>query len=260
MLDNFTPVIHRFDNRDIKIYVVGDIHVGAPGFNVKAWSDFHARLQAEPDSFIVLCGDLMDNALKTSVSDSYEAVIRPRDQKDWLIGQLRPIKDKILGIVPGNHEKRTKKSTDSEPVYDICRVLGIEDRYRDISCCMILRFGERQGGGRGTSCYTIWMQHGAGGGKWTGSGVTRNEQFGYAFDGVDLLVTGHTHKVATAVPEKIVVDPRNGKVTMREFQPVIAGSWQQYGGYALDAQMMPSASRIPEIHLKGTEKVFRVMV
>jgi len=73
---------------------------------LEAWSDFKKKLLNEPNSYITVAGDMMNNGLKNSVTNVYQETMRPRDQKKWLVEQLRDVKDKILCVVPGNHENR----------------------------------------------------------------------------------------------------------------------------------------------------------
>ena len=49
--------------------------------------------------FVILNGDLMNNATKTSISDSYSETHSPMEQVKLAVSLLKPIKDKILSIV-----------------------------------------------------------------------------------------------------------------------------------------------------------------
>lgn len=110
MIDDLTPIIHRFPNgADIKVYPTSDLRVGSPQFDSKRWCAFREKLLAESHSRIVIAGDMLNNGIKSSVSNSYEETLRPSDQKKWLVEQLKPIADKILCGCSGNHEQRSVK-------------------------------------------------------------------------------------------------------------------------------------------------------
>ena len=258
MLDDFTPIVHSFPRRDLKVYAVADLHVGSREFMERVWVDFRARVLREPDTRLIIAGDMMNNALKNSVSNVYAETMRPRAQKDWLIEQLGPLRDRILCITPGNHEDRSVKEADDNPLYDVACKLDLEDFYRESACFLVMRFGEKKGNGLLNPTYTICATHGAGGGFLTGAAVNRNERFAYAMDGLDLLVVAHSHKPWVTQPGKVVIDPYNLRVSIKPFKVVVASAWQEYGGYALKKQMLPAVHAEQEIVLRGGRKEIRI--
>ena len=80
------------------------------------------------------------------------------------------------------------------------------------------------------------------------------KKFGYTIDGLDCLITGHTHKPAQSNPAKIFVDSKNNKVSIKPFKTITATSWQGYIGYPLRGMMNPSAFVEQTIILKLNEK------
>ena len=237
-----------------------DLHVGSAQFNIKAWEDFLSRVEKEPNSYIIIGGDMMDNGLKNSVTNCYEATMRPSEQKKYVAKTLEPIRNKILCGVSGNHEYRSAKDADDNPLYDVFCKLDIENRFRENAVFLFLRFGsdDRNLHGYERPVYSVMVTHGAGGGGYIGSGANKQERFGMAFDGIDILVTGHTHKPMTFPVQKVCVDTRNGKVAFRQFRCVTATSWLDYGGYPLRGMMLPSAQCLSEIHLAGKRKEIKV--
>lgn len=258
LIDDFVPIVRAFPRRDVKLYAVADLHVGCREFKERIWTDFAARVKREPDTYLMICGDMMNNALKNSVSNVYAEVMRPREQKAWLVEQLGPLRDKILCITPGNHEDRSVKEADDNPLYDVACKLDLEDVYRESACFLILRFGDKKGDGIRNPSYTICATHGAGGGFLTGAAVNRNERFAYAMDGLDLLVVAHSHKPWVTQPGKLVIDPQNARVSIKPFKVAVATSWPEYGGYALKKQMLPSAYALQDIALRGNRKEIRI--
>jgi len=230
MLDDFTPIAHSFPRRNLKIHAIADLHVGSREFMERVWLDFSSQVLREPDTRLIIAGDMMNNALKSSVSNVYAEVMRPRAQKAWLIEQLGPLRDRILAITPGNHEDRSVREADDNPLYDVACKLDLEDVYRESACFLILRFGAKAANGQKNPTYTICATHGAGGGFLTGAAVNRNERFAYAIDGLDLLVVAHSHKPWVTQPGKLVIDPRNEKVSIKPFKVAVATAWQGYGG------------------------------
>lgn len=246
------------ENVDLHIYPLADLHVGAPEFNLSAWVQFKKKVLADPVGYLVVAGDLMNNGLKSSVTNCYEETMRPREQKQWLCGELDALKDKILCVVPGNHENRSGKDADDNPLYDVCCKLDIEDVYRENAAFLNVRLGNRVNNGQRNPTYMFMCMHGSGGGALTGGSVNRNERFAYCLDGVDILVTGHTHKPLVTAPCKLRVDAQSGKVYRKQFACVTSTGWLEYGGYALRKQLSPCGTRPQMITLCGNHKEFFV--
>lgn len=250
-------MIYQFD-RPIKIYPVGDLHIGAAECLIEAWSKFKRQLLSEPDSYITIGGDMLNNGTRSSVSNIFDETMRPAEQKKWLSAQLMDIRDRILCIVSGNHEARSGKDADDQPLYDICCKLDIEDRYREDAAFLILRMGDKNGNGALNPTYTACVTHSAGGGIYTGATVNRNERFGMMVDGLDILITHHAHKGAVTKPQKILFDARNKKVSLKDFCCVGSTSWVEYGGYALRKMLAPASNQIQTIVLYRDHKQVQV--
>ena len=134
----------------------------------------------------------------------------------------------------------------------------IEDRYRENIAFVKLQIGDKDADGLRNPTYMMAVSHGAGGGILTGGAVNRNERFGYVLDGVDCLITGHTHKPYVTQPAKIVVDGHNNKVSLKPFKVVSASAWLDYGGYAAQKMLLPSSHASQVITLAGNKKEIKV--
>ena len=261
MLNDFEIITRHFpENNDIKIYPISDVHLGAAEHLTAEWDNFCKRISEEPNSYVILGGDLLNNSTRSSVADIFEETMRPRDQKRLMAEMLKPIRDKILCAVNGNHERRSGKDADDDPTYDIMCKLDLEHLYRENMAFLCLRFGKKDGNGKLNPTYTFVVTHGAGGVGSTGSAVNRGEKFGYVIDGMDCLVLGHTHKAYTTQPSKISIDLQNNKVSLKPFKVVSMTSWLSYGGYAARAMLTPSSYVPQEIILRGNRKEMRVIM
>ena len=82
MKTDFDLIVHRLPEcREARLYVIGDLHVGAIEANIKGWEQFVQKILQDKNAYIVILGDMMNNAIKTCVSNVYEEVLRPREQK-----------------------------------------------------------------------------------------------------------------------------------------------------------------------------------
>ncbi len=244
MLNDFILIQHKFDN-GITIYPIGDVHLGAIEHCGPAWNSFCDMISKDKSKKIILVGDLMNNATRSSVSNTFEETLRPREQKKRMVEYLSPIRDNILCAVSGNHERRSGKDADNDPMYDIMTKLDLEDYYRQNAAFLKIACGKYPHGDN-KSVYTFLVTHGAGGGIYTGAAVNRNERFGNIVEGLDCLIVGHTHKGTVSRPSKIVIDPQNNRVSMKHYTVVSSVSWLNYGGYALQKMLLPSDVAKPQ--------------
>lgn len=210
--------------------------------------------------YLLLCGDLTNNCTRNSVSNIFEETMRPSQQKKLMAEMLMPIRDRILCAVPGNHEARSGRDADDDPVYDICAKLDIEDLYRENIAFLKIQIGDIIGNGTRNPTYTLAVAHGAGGGVLTGGSLNRNERFAYAIDGIDMLVTAHTHKPVVSHPGKIKVDTNNNKVSVKPFHVITCSSWLNYGGYACRKMLLPSSHIPQKILLSGNSKDIKILL
>lgn len=256
---DFSIITRHFPkNDDITIYPVSDVHLGAAEHMESAWREFRTRIQNEENSFLILAGDLINNGTRTSVTNIFEETLRPREQKKLMAEMLAPLKDKILCAIPGNHEARSGKDADDDPVYDICAKLDIEDLYRENMAFLKIQIGDLYNNGDYNPTYTIAVVHGSGGGILTGGAVNKAERFGYAIDGADVLILGHTHKPFTTQPGKIKINPFNNTVSIKPFKVLSTTSWLQYGGYAARKNLLPTSYAPQTLKLCGTRKEIKV--
>lgn len=259
MLNDFEIITHKFPQRpDLRIYPIADVHLGAAEHMEQKWKRFCDRLLADPCAYVTLGGDLMNWGLKNSVSNVYAETMRPREQKRIMAEMLTPIKGRILCAVPGNHERRGMKEADDDPTYDILCKLDLEHLYRENMAVVRIQMGRQEASGNRNPTYVLVVTHGAGGGMLPGAVINRNERFGYALDGCDALIVGHSHKPMVSQPAKIRIDAQNNKVTLQPFKVIVASSWLEYGGYAAQKMLLPSSHAAQVITLRGNKKEIRV--
>ena len=58
MRSDFCIIEHEFPRRDIKIYPLSDLHVGAQEFNENAWKALKKQILSGPDNYLIIAGDL----------------------------------------------------------------------------------------------------------------------------------------------------------------------------------------------------------
>lgn len=260
MLPDFEMVVHQIPTtEDVTIFPIADVHLGSQECREQEFIAFINSIAETPNAYAIIGGDLIDNGTRNGITNIFRATMPPSAQKREMAKILEPIRDKILCSVSGNHERRSGKDADDDPVYDIMAKLDIEDRHRENMAFLKIQLGiQTLNGNRHNSnyrpTYTFCVTHGAGGGALPGGVINRNERLGYALDGVDCVIVAHSHKPMISQPGKIVVDSRNNKVSVVPFKVVTATSWLTYGDYAMQKMLLPSSHALQKIVLSAYKK------
>lgn len=223
----------------VEIYGLSDMHVGSKEFDEGAFNRLAREIMEQENRFVVCAGDIVDNALKNSKSNAYEAVMSPREQRAYATDLLFPIRDRILSMTGGNHEHRSTRDSDADPTEIISSKLGLEDVYHPYASFLKIDMGGKRGGIGHRSRYSVGVIHGNGGGSLIGSGLNRMGNL-LPWLGVDLLISGHTHQQATA--PAVVYRPHLDKNLMvaRPVRVMINTGFLEYGGYPLEKGLRPA--------------------
>ena len=230
MLPDFEMIQHQFlGGHDITIIPVSDVHLGSPECMEQEFIKFIETVKETPNVYLILGGDLIDNGTRSSVTNPFRATMSPSVQKREMANILAPVRDRIICMLPGNHERRSGKDADDDPCYDIAAKLDLENLYRENIAFIKIQLGleGHDCAGFQRPCYMLTVVHGSGGRILTGGAVNRSERFGYVIDGADALILGHTHKPYTTQPGKIQIDSRNNKVSIKPFKVISSTSWLQ---------------------------------
>ena len=256
MIDVFdTLIVKKFpERRNIKIYPIADVHLGAIECREELWQKFCRMILADKDSYLILAGDLINNNIRTSLGSPFEQVYRPRTQKQLMVEYLKPIRDRILCMVGGNHEARTAKDTDSSPAYDIAAKLDLEDVFREDIAFLKIPFGDSKSNGQVNPCYTLCVVHGNGSSIYTTNAAMRAERFGMSIDGCDCIISAHIHKPQDFPVGKYVIDKFNNQVTIKPFEVFVCTSWLANSPYAVKKLYTPVVFSLKHLELYGKKK------
>lgn len=234
------------DKGEIHVYGLGDVHVGAPNWDPKVTLRKVQTILDDPVGYVHLCGDLMNNGLKNSKTNTYMETLMPQEQKDWIIENLEPLKNRIISAVPGNHEDRTTRDVGISPMYDIMCIWGISERYRENAALSVVRFGKSYNG-RGKCVYGGLTTH--------GSGVNKHAKFVAGFDGIDYAVAGHTHTPSYHAKGKIRLNLQSGTAKHVAYQELIVDPGIKPGDYGLKKEyQIPTPPRLDYFVLHEVKK------
>ena len=250
MRDDMTPVVVDLpaSMQTVEVYVVSDIHCGNYLFNKAKWDKLKAEILQAPNRYIIFAGDAMENAVPGSKSDVFSQNMHPQEQREWITEQFTELKDRILCVIDGNHERnRSTKLCGLYPLYDACCIAGIQERYRPHFCLLDLGVGMHH---PATTKRPVQQY------RFVGYIVHRAKDmknFSSAdfVDGIDFMVYGHDHDAKDHARGRLVYDSKAKQLRIKNVETINSGSFLNYGGYAVDGGYRPGSTKMYKMVLSG---------
>ena len=206
-------------DKPVTIVPLGDLHVGHTGFEKERFLDIVNWIE-EHEVYTILMGDMVDaisKADKRYETNSIAEEFKPHidnihyKQTDTVIKYLEPIKDRILGSVPGNHEHTTKKAYSYDSNAILCEQLGVPALTDPGYIKLNLKRTRTS-----TFAVNIFVTHGVGvgGGRKPGAKVNNIVDFANGFD-ADIYLAGHSHNLFAIQNEYVRLNNAQKLVTSR---------------------------------------------
>ena len=238
----------------IEILPMADLHLGDSMSDFKLIMERIEYIKNTPNVYCILGGDLMDTAICSSIGDTYGANLQPMEQLKQCVKIFEPIKDKILAVLPGNHENRVYKSDGLDMTELMCAQLGIPEKYSPTTALLFVRFGQQSGHRHNRpQLYSIYVTHGSGGGRKEGGKVNRLADLASIVDS-DIYIHSHTHLPVVFKESFYRVSGSNSSVALVEKLFVNTGATLDYGGYGDKAGFKPASKATPVIYLNGLKR------
>ena len=243
---------------------IGDFHCGDPaGLGgtspegrkaTKKFKNMVKWIKNKEYAYTFLMGDLFDAVTKTSLGNVYEQEYNLKTAKDLVTEELKPIKDKILGCIDGNHEARIGRAVGDSPVYDLSHRLGIE-YFPNWCAYLFLAVGKSryQQDKNRPIIYTAFMHHMRGGGATPGGKINRLKKLkGMAL--ADLYCGAHVHLKGAFKEKYLTPDIRTKKLIEEQETYVATGSFMGYASYSIIGQYEKPATGAVRVRLNGEPK------
>ena len=245
----------------IELHIFADEHIGDEHCDLERLKERIKYVAEKENAFCLLNGDILDNATKTSIGDTYAQEFNPMEQLKAAVELFSPIQDKILAITHGNHEARTYRKEGIDLSYLLAAQLGLTERYSATSVIVFLKVGKvtRKKTNDKTQnrqiTYVIYMLHGSGGGRKEGAKAIRLADMNAICD-ADIFIHGHTHLPMIMKQGFYRVDIPNSTVSFVNKLFVNTAANLNYGGYGEAQEFKPSSKDTPVIYLSGRKKEF----
>lgn len=230
---------YEFDK--VRLYPLGDLHIGAYGFVEKDLKDYIREIERDKYAKVILLGDLIDNTTRSSKGNVYSQRMTPKQQKTKAIELLYHVKDKIIYACSGNHCERTYKETGDDMMENIAMGLGILDKYHPVAGYIKIKTGKQ--------VYNIYATHNL------GRTETKLKTIAKSFTGIDLFLGGHIHN-----PKIIPVTQKEYGGGQKEIMVVIVNSWLMDENYAVAAAYEPASMTKATVELEREQHKVKVIL
>lgn len=177
----------KFSAPSFTLYPLGDFHYGSRQCDVEFIQQTVDRVAHDKNGYWVGMGDMIENAIVGSKSDVYLQTLPPREQLHAVADILRPIKDKGLFMIAGNHEQRTMRVVGMIPEEFLSVELGVP--YMGYSCMAYLQTASK----KTPHGFSMYFHHNYGGGYTKGGKVNRAVMLRQIAPTVDATFSGHFH-------------------------------------------------------------------
>jgi len=214
----------------VTLVILSDWHVGSKACDMKLIRATLNYIKRNKNVYVIILGDLLDMVTYHSKGLVGEQELLGTDQFKTVVNLLKPIRDRILFAITGNHENRTVKESATDVMDLICFNLGIEYAGFEKLFCIKVR----------ESFIKCFAHHGAGGGTTPAGKLNALLKLHWRFPDANIIFGGHTHD--NVDPQKLIpfID-RTGNIKHKVQQYVSAGSALRSDiGYAAQGAYPPT--------------------
>lgn len=235
-------------NNSIYLFNLADLHIGDTNIDKEAILNFIDWVKKTPNAYGFVSGDIINIITKDSLGNIYNQKESPEEQIEEAIKILYPIRQRILKMLPGNHEARALKSVGIDPVREISSRLSIP--YGSYVLCSIV-FSE-------DVWYSVFGLH-----KLTNS-VTETALIGNLKKMsepfvCDIYLGAHSHKTVATKTRRFIIF--KDKIIEQKSVFLSTIGFLKYSGYVLLGKMPPGViDEVPILQLRTDVKEIKVII
>lgn len=248
-----TPVIVKdWRQKEIHIYLIWDAHFGSAHCDYALLREARDQIAADPLGVFILGGDNMEAIASADwrsfagKHDNYRRDMKVSElrhaqqtMRDEFVKLWRPVKDKCLVVLEGNHEATWGRLVDFELAREIATLLNAP--YGGYECGLVVRFHNRTNDDRAYS-YIGAISHGWGGGMYPGGKLNRQMIWADHFVNARYTVRGHTHDLENAYHQMAEICPNKRgfwNVQVYDRMDIIAGTFLNGAHYQKQSGLRP---------------------
>lgn len=266
------PTFHRRDlGADVtsaSIAFLDDAHTANECADLDMLLETVNTILETPHMYAMVGGDVLENALHTSKSASYNTKMSPLKEQKWVLDKvLLPLADKerILGVTDSNHSVRTDNMAGIDPIEQLVERVNLEFKgirtpipYEKSGILVGVTLGKRKNNGK-PFCYSNYYHHGWSAGRRVGTPLNAATDIMRWMD-ADVIVLGHSHGKSGTKQRKFAPDWANSRTMSKNVACGVTGGYLLYGGYARAKGYAPQEEGALIVRLSGTRKEAKIVL
>lgn len=213
----------------LNVIPLGDCHIGNSGCDINALKSMVEWIRSKPNTYWIGMGDYIDainysdKRFDPKTIDSKYISLGDIDktiqlQIEDFIDIIRPIKDKCLGFLRGNHEETIRRYFHYDVLYEIAKELDIPRKMLLYdAACIRLRCVRMNS----SHMYDIFCMHGNVGGRSYGHKANRIQDLHKYFLG-DIYLLAHSH-IKQAQMNTLIYFNKSGKMEKKKIIDAYTG-------------------------------------
>ena len=234
--------IHRFKlpwllGKTQYLIPFGDVHEGSPNHHKEKWNEFLKWAESKPNAYFLGMGDYFDlmsisenkkikNAgLHDSTLETLDDIYN--DQVVRFVGKIAFMKDRLIGLLEGNHHSEFQDGTTSTQRLAIY----MKTKYLGWSSLIRMSFID---GERSKTKLDIYAHHGKGGAsKLVGASINHVQNMNQVAD-AQIYLMGHDHAKLVGMSDRLYLTDGNGALHIRPQKTIYARTGSFLKGYESD--------------------------
>lgn len=238
----------------VDLMLAGDLHIGEPHQDPHYMTFIRDWVNAKPDRYLLLDGDVFNAAIVGGKSDVYGETMTMNEAMSTATEWLRSVGSRLIINVCGNHDERIIRSVGIDPLqHASCEAGVVYDGLQSFTTIHVGQMGGYSKSVHRPVCYDIYCTHGVGGGRSVGAkanNLMRLREIVVA----DLYVMGHQHDTLIKPASIYEWNRRKDRIIEREQLCIVTPGGLMRGGYAVSKAYAPTSNDIPVVRLSGTDK------
>ncbi len=241
--DGFAPIntfhVDASHHREILLLVLNDLHIGSPGCNIDKIIRYLKEVKYIPNLYIILNGDIMNNANNLGKSSPLENDLSPMNEQKVIHALFNDpiLREKIVCSTSGNHESGARaKDSGLDSLVTPMATLGLMKQYARYMAQVVFKV-KNPYSKKGFSSFRVLVRHGSGmsgnEGRIIDNMINKLRSFGQ----YDMVVQGHTHKNLYSVDDNVI--QRKSTVVKRNVTTVNIPAAEEMNSYSTDYRYRP---------------------
>jgi len=179
------------DDTEVELLPLSDLHLGSKECDEELINKAIDYIKNNDNCYTILLGDLIENNVyDNKINAVHTQKYQVQEQVEQIVNLLKPIKDKILLSVSGNHEYRTEKFTGVDISALIAMNLDIPYQKNEYFFNLKLTSKKNKNTKRSIA---LFIHHGTGGSGTSGTKLNSIEKLHFRAPLSNIFFVGHHH-------------------------------------------------------------------